>query len=50
MRPFISYAMKDMSDYNKTVSSKMGRQQGNDIRTSSQFDTDNCDNSLTSNH
>ena len=34
MRPFISYAMKDMSDYNKTVSGKTGRQQGNDIRTS----------------
>ena len=34
MRPFISYAMKDMSDYNKTVSSKIGRQQGNDIRMS----------------
>ena len=33
MRPFISYAMKDMSDYNRTVSSKIGRQQGNDIRT-----------------
>ena len=32
MRPFISYAMKGMSDYNKTVSSKIGRQQGNDIR------------------
>ena len=31
MRPFIGYAMKDMSDYNKTVSSKIGRQQGNDI-------------------
>ena len=34
MRPFISYAMKDMSDYDKTVSSKIGRQQGNDIRMS----------------
>ena len=39
MRPFISYAMKDMSDYNKTVSSKIGRQQGNDIRTSPFNDT-----------
>ncbi len=34
MRPFIRYAMKDMSDYKKTVSSKIRRQQGNDICTS----------------
>ena len=27
MRPFISYAMKAMGDYNKTVSSKTDRQQ-----------------------
>ena len=39
MRPFISYAMKDMSDDNKTVSTKKGRQQGNDIRTSHFNDT-----------
>ena len=39
MRPFISYAMKDMSDYDKTVSSKIRRQQGNDIRTSPFNDT-----------
>ena len=39
MRPFISYAMKGMSDYNKTVSSKIGRQPGNDIRTSPINDT-----------
>ena len=39
MRPFIGYAMKDMSDYNKTVSSKIGRQPGNDIRTSPINDT-----------
>ena len=32
MRPFIGYAMKDMRDYDKTVSTKIGRQQGNDIR------------------
>ena len=39
MRPFIGYAMKDMSDYNKTVSSKIGRHQGNDICTSPINDT-----------
>ena len=39
MRPFISYAMKDMSDYNKTVSSKTVRQQENDIRTSAFSDS-----------
>ena len=39
MRPFIGYAMKDMSDYNKTVSTKIGRQQGNDICTSHFNDT-----------
>ena len=39
MRPFISYAMKDMSYNNKTVSTKIARQQGNDIRTSHFNDT-----------
>ena len=39
MRPFISYAMKDMSDCNKAVSSEILRQQGNDIRTSPFNDT-----------
>ena len=39
MKPFISYAMKDMSDYHKTVSSKIRRQQENDIRTSPFNDT-----------
>ena len=39
MRPFISYAMKDMSDYYETVSSKIRRHQGNDIRTSPFNDT-----------
>ena len=34
MRPFIRYDMKDMSDYNETVSSKTVRQRANDIRTS----------------
>ena len=39
MRPFISYAMKGMSDYYKTVSSTIGRHQGNDICTSPIDDT-----------